>query len=583
GFQLQRTTVTFDPNLNLTTEDLLPCFLSEADLTFYASSGDITFRKTFSEEEAADLDIDPLTTHFHCDISLRFPSGMVGYFDIRVCYVNANIYDQGASKFVWKSWGCDRGKLYSTSNDVILKLSLTVSGMQRSRNLRMFLRFSTALSSSRPQLELKYNTPLAGYIQTPGWSSGKKYKPNMDSCVTLYSPRSYDIMTSLLALDLGRTLFSGDTLIMTQTENCKYTESVELLSFSEHRLIHSEAISVRFRSDYSSQHAGFKFIFSFHNQSALPQRLPDGKWNCSVPHWADFQQHFLCTLYPECAGGEDDVVCFSRQDECGLRVVFPKKKCFTYVESNDLWSQMNTSDLPKKISWLEAREFCSIRKMNLPSFQTEEEHSVFYGVLNVMPGSIKTFYIGLESMTEALYRRMWRLSSGVTAYDIYVAADELDRDHHPPLCGMFYIDILQGIKVDPVNCMYKKKAGIICESTEEQLHSAITGQGETIHLQAPVIGPNAGGVDLIVCPKNHSTHTFLACDVHSYCWLDDDGNCVTSMTLLPPSFQCAQQIERVPYSLVCDYREDCGDGSDEDVCVFQACLSSDQYLCGNKQ
>nr|KAG5687880.1 hypothetical protein BaRGS_008550 [Batillaria attramentaria] len=33
-------TVTFDNNLNLTTEDLLPCFLTEADLTFYASSGD---------------------------------------------------------------------------------------------------------------------------------------------------------------------------------------------------------------------------------------------------------------------------------------------------------------------------------------------------------------------------------------------------------------------------------------------------------------------------------------------------------------------------------------------------------------
>ncbi|KAK7466724.1 hypothetical protein BaRGS_00037166, partial [Batillaria attramentaria] len=90
-------TVTFDPNLNLTTEDLLPCFLTEADLTFYASSGDITFRKAFTEEEVADLDIHPLSSNFHCDISLRFASGMVGYFDIRVCRVSAKIYDQGAS------------------------------------------------------------------------------------------------------------------------------------------------------------------------------------------------------------------------------------------------------------------------------------------------------------------------------------------------------------------------------------------------------------------------------------------------------------------------------------------------------
>nr|KAG5690335.1 hypothetical protein BaRGS_027632 [Batillaria attramentaria] len=38
-------------------------------------------------------------------------------------------------------------------------------------------------------------------------------------------------------------------------------------------------------------------------------QLPGGMWNCSVPYWADFQQHFLCTLVPECAGGEDKIIC----------------------------------------------------------------------------------------------------------------------------------------------------------------------------------------------------------------------------------------------------------------------------------
>nr|KAG5689449.1 hypothetical protein BaRGS_026010 [Batillaria attramentaria] len=64
------------------------------------------------------------------------------------------------------------------------------------------------------------------------------------------------------------------------------------------------------------------FIFSFHIQSALPQRLPDGKWNCSMPHWGDFQQHFLCDGYCmpvyvrcndvyDCPGKEDEAACDS--------------------------------------------------------------------------------------------------------------------------------------------------------------------------------------------------------------------------------------------------------------------------------
>nr|KAG5698009.1 hypothetical protein BaRGS_005827 [Batillaria attramentaria] len=49
--------------------------------------------------------------------------------------------------------------------------------------------------------------------------------------------------------------------------------------------------------------SGFRLLFSFHNHTALPEMLPDGKWNCSVPYFADFQQHFrdedFC-VFPPC-------------------------------------------------------------------------------------------------------------------------------------------------------------------------------------------------------------------------------------------------------------------------------------------
>nr|KAG5701005.1 hypothetical protein BaRGS_022716 [Batillaria attramentaria] len=54
------------------------------------------------------------------------------------------------------------------------------------------------------------------------------------------------------------------------------------------------------------------------------------------------------------------------------------------------------------------------------------------------------------------------------------------------------------------------------------------------------------------------------------------------MTPLPPSFTCKKDEMRVPYTLVCDFRPDCSDASDEDFCVFRPCKIG-QFHCGDKQ
>ena len=104
----------------------------------------------------------------------------------------------------------------------------------------------------------------------------------------------------------------------------------------------------------------------------------------------------------------------------------------------------------------------------------------------------------------------------------------------------------------------------------------------------------------VECPGGHVTHSFLACDVQSACWGDDfvtyhsggDGwavptssSCRAPLTSLPPSFECSEESrgQRVPYSMVCDHRPDCVDGSDEDFCVFPECDQNSQFQCNNKQ
>ena len=47
-------------------------------------------------------------------------------------------------------------------------------------------------------------------------------------------------------------------------------------------------------------------------------------------------------------------------------------------------------------------------------------------------------------------------------------------------------------------------------------------------------------------------------------------------------FTCDRNEERVPYTLVCDYRTDCSDGSDEEFCVYEPC-GNFQFQCSNRQ
>ena len=104
----------------------------------------------------------------------------------------------------------------------------------------------------------------------------------------------------------------------------------------------------------------------------------------------------------------------------------------------------------------------------------------------------------------------------------------------------------------------------------------------------------------VVCPDSHVTHTFLACDVSASCWAKSDvtfslrsdtwalptsQSCRVplTMTLLPPSFPCRSDEQRVSYSVVCDHRRDCTEGGDETFCKFQPCQSLSQFQCLNKQ
>ena len=90
---------------------------------------------------------------------------------------------------------------------------------------------------------------------------------------------------------------------------------------------------------------------------------------------------------------------------------------------------------------------------------------------------------------------------------------------------------------------------------------------------------------MIGCQDRSDTRHFLGCDVSSGGRdSPDTPPCPHDRRDLDSLwFQCRDNSCCVPYTLVCDHRQDCADGSDENFCVFQPCDASESLCDDEKQ
>ena len=191
-----------------------------------------------------------------------------------------------------------------------------------------------------------------------------------------------------------------------------------------------------------------------------------------------------------------------------------------------------------------------------------------------------------------------------------------------PVCGR--LDFKPGIAYI-VNCnsitrRYRKYMCQVPHHSKQQNVYDHYGSADTVHGHRPesvsrstsqhtwpslatvnstALGQHRQQWNMVTCPKGHVTHVFLACDMSTSCWAEGDAifslhpktwalpssqSCPVPLAVTsPPSFPCDSDEWRVPYSLVCDHRRDCQDGSDETFCKFTACNWQSQFQCLNTQ
>ena len=144
-------------------------------------------------------------------------------------------------------------------------------------------------------------------------------------------------------------------------------------------------------------------------------------------------------------------------------------------------------------------------------------------------------------------------------------------------------------------CSVAHSYHFLCEFISSEEKQTFDRKSWLLLSDTPALSITSNPFDNVVCPDGHVTHTLFACDSQTSCWADqhhvqvdlsglpDKESCPAPLKPLPPYFSCQRHLQVVAYTVVCDHRQDCADGSDEDFCVFPACQPGTETMCNNKQ
>ncbi|KAK7494969.1 hypothetical protein BaRGS_00013848 [Batillaria attramentaria] len=538
-------THTYLRNLTLLSLNISACFRQEKPLELYAYEGFVHYNKD-------DFDNYQDSTNFfavaNCIIVVHVPDGLtVQSFDIKLR----------------ASHGSLRFEDMSTGN--------TLASVAAFDSFKEYPHVFSFSESMRVTI-MSMNPDLWCYVQTPGYDGRTKYPDNVDSWARVDIPANHSIMISFPVFDVEFPSEYGmppDSMEMylggKSTDDIIFnsepvTPTPALYGRSAPRM-NGTTLHVHFHSGSTNvRHAiGFKMLFSFHNNTALPEQLSNGTWNCSVPYWDDFRDHFVCNFKLDCFNGEDERGCLYKNHTCGEGWVLLRGKCYVYVTHE------------QSLSWYDASDACKERGGYLASLNTPNEYLAVMHFL--MARADSDVFVGFQ------YQVMPQLADKTIAYYAFMSSVNRPR----PFCGYFArrSRVLETLIVE---CGSRHTGHYLCELETTAVNTVnITTRRDKeelgIVISTPTLWISSSTVPYAECPAGHVTHDFLACDVQSACWSRDD----LSASCSAPLFTCANTYERVHYTFVCDYRPDCSDASDENFCVIPPCQPATEFSCGNKQ
>ena len=320
----------------------------------------------------------------------------------------------------------------------------------------------------------------------------------------------------------------------------------------------------------------FKLLFSFHPEHRVLRKLSSGLYNCSVEDYWRFQQHLDNNMKVECEDGRDvKEQCLFSSPVCkGL--LTSCWKCFKQIRL----SQETTHNKASHICWSYGLEPVAVKTM-----QDVENFKKLYQGRDIVLEQIG-LVLG-SPLIPFMYRHVFSWIDRTVIYNanhVTVTYQRTSKDM------AFQISGFDGSRLTAVQG--NRLSHLICEKPAQAqgLFAVPSVEFSSDQHSPPVFKQR--NQPLLICPEGHVTHTFLSRDPKSRCGqtmcfffkgtssaieVPPDGRQVAPTVAL---YSCTSSDTQVSYSLLCDFRQDCADNSDESFCRHPACK---QLSCKNGQ
>ena len=446
-------------------------------------------------------------------------------------------------------------------------------------------------SSQGPGFTVRMTSTISGFISLSGHSSvglghfSKTLHAPADNIIMISFSKFQDFGQTCHSTGRGLELYGG---YQSGSEAPLWRECDEHADIESY-LLESSTVTVVWPRQYNTREY-IKLQFSFHHKDKPPHRLSSGLFNCSVDDYWTFRQHLHCNMKAECQDGQDETGhCPFSSPACGGWVA-SRNKCYRHVSKETL-----TKYVPyARSAHLKAAEYCASHNASVAAPTDKEDMNSLFFITDLLynePTVVRLMFGQLA--VPNIYRR------SLLTYDKLVIHHTLTARfayQGRELC--FY---LISLSVHAIECAldgslaaFIEKYYAVCEFTvhgNDMNNITSIGNNNGIRLSKTAFTYWDGNISLSTCPDGGAVHTFLSCYPHSACGhrFPDLCNFVNNMDspqtlddLLTsvPVFTCGDDVTRISYTLLCDFKHHCKDRSDETFCHHPSC---DAFACSNGQ
>ena len=437
-----------------------------------------------------------------------------------------------------------------------------------------------------------FTSQETGFVTSPGIDVTRPYDPFLDAWCNITIPEQHVMMVSFPHFALRPNTFHRllmlyghyNLVTLSAVTLAGLVQNQHTFSNTEYispRLYHSAVMAVHFKSERSDwdvkQRSGMNMSFSFHPPLAAPGLLTTGFFNCSVSHYTSFQQHLHCNLKQECEGGEDE----------GAHCPFSSPSCKGWVEAGGKCYIPVDSD--HAVSWQTAQSQCKNSGADLAMMKTPSQWEAFWKISHVSR-NWQCAYVGLQLKSRSvhsLYRKTWTWVDGSPAFDVNVTAGSIYQND---VLRSILTAIVDGLRLLSVSSdqQSNKCSRFICQFIYNYTKED-TGYSAVSRLRVTTSKIRTTELGLVLCKDGHLVFNFLSCCSQGQCVTDVVRSYRTisvqgsKLSLKPEGmkngavstialFICANKRTTVPYTLVCDFTQDCSDQSDENFCTHHLCV-----------